>query len=237
MSGHSKWAQIKRKKGAADVKKGAVFTRLSQNITLAAREGGDPETNFKLRMAVELARDASLPKENITRAIKRGTGELAGGELTQVIYEGYGPAGSQIIIKAVTDNVNRTVSQLRQILTKSGGSLAGSGAVMWNFEQKGVARLLKGGLNKDELELAAIDGGADDIQEEEDGLTILTGVKNLYNLKRSLEQKGVKIESADIEYIPKTAVVLSEPDRQKFDSLVQELEEMQDMSDYYTNIE
>lgn len=237
MSGHSKWTQIKRKKAAADVKKGAVFTRLSQNITLAAREGGDPETNFKLRLAVEQARDASLPKENIERAIKRGTGELGGGNLTEVTYEGYGPGGSQIIIKAVTDNVNRTVSELRHILDKSGGSLGSAGAVMWNFTEKGVARVLKGGVGKDEIELAAIEAGADDIQDEEDGLTILTAVKNLHALKNSLETKGFKIESADIEYVPKTTAELNEADRQKFETLTQELEDCEDVHDYYTNVE
>lgn len=236
MSGHSKWAQIKRKKATADVKKGAVFTRLSQNITLAAAEGREPETNFKLRMAIDLGRAASLPKENIERAIKRGTGELAGGNLTEAIYEGCGPAGSQLIIKAVTDNPNRTVSELRNVLSKNGGSLAGSGAVLWNFEQKGVARVLGGNINKEELELIAIDAGADDIQDEEDGLTILTSVKNLHHLKKSLEAKSVKVESADIEYVPKSKIVLSESDQRKFDELCGELEDLGDVNDYYTNV-
>lgn len=237
MSGHSKWTQIKRKKAAADVKKGAVFTRLTQNITFAARQGGDPETNFKLREAIDLARDASLPKENIERAIKRGTGELGGGNLSEVIYEGYGPGGTQIIIKAVTDNINRTVSELRHILDKSGGSLGSAGAVMWNFTEKGVVRALKGGIGKDEIELVAIEAGADDIQDEEDGLTIFTAVKNLHALKMALPEKGVKIESADIEYVPKTSAALSEPDRQRLEALFSELEDCADVRDYYSNVE
>ncbi|MDP1709510.1 MAG: YebC/PmpR family DNA-binding transcriptional regulator [Candidatus Komeilibacteria bacterium] len=234
MSGHSKWKQIKNKKGVADAKKGAIFTRLSKIITLAAREGGDPNMNFKLATAIDQARSMNMPKDNIERAIKRGTGEEASAQLHEVLYEGYGPEGVALIIIGVTDNVNRTVSDVRTTLTKHGGSMATAGAVRWNFEQKGVIRLENVG-NRDELELMAIDAGADDIREEEDGLLIATDPKNLQSLKQALEKQGIKSEYAAIEFLPKSTVALSESGQIKLEKLTNALDDLEDVQDYYTN--
>lgn len=235
MSGHSKWKQIKHKKAVADSKRGAIFTRLAKAITLAAKEGGDPATNFKLATAIDQARAVNVPKENIERAIKRGTGEGNEAELHEVLYEGYGPGGVAMLVSAVTDNLNRTVSEVRHILQKHGGSLAEGGAVRWNFEQRGVIRLDKNQHDKESLELAAIDAGADDIREEEDGLVITTEPKNLERLKAELEKQGVKSEYAEIEYLPKNTVTLGGGDQAKLDALTGALDELEDMQDYYTN--
>ena len=236
MSGHSKWKQIKNKKGVADAKKGAIFTRLSKIITLAAREGGDPAMNFKLATAVEQARTMNMPKDNIERAIKRGTGEEASAQLHEVVYEGYGPEGVALIITGVTDNVNRTVSEVRATLTKHGGTMASEGAVRWNFEHKGVIRL-EGITNRDEVELAAIDAGADDIREEEGGLLIATEPKNLQHLKQSLEKQGIKCAYAEVEYLPKTTVALDEHNQAKLERITDALDDLEDVQDYYTNAE
>ena len=235
MSGHSKWKQIKYKKGAADAKRGAIFSRLSKVITLAAREGGDPAANFKLATTIDQARAVNMPKDNIERAIAKGAGEEGGSELREILYEGYGPAGVAILIQTVTDNVNRTVSEVRHILQKYGGSLATSNAVQWNFEQKGVIRLEKAGQDREALELAAIEAGADDIKEEEDLFTITTAPKNLQHLKEALASQGIKSEYAEMEYAAKNSVKLNEADGAKLDSLIEALNELEDVNDYYTN--
>jgi len=236
MSGHSKWHSIKYQKAAADAKKGAIFTRISRNITMAAKEsGGDIETNFKLRLAVDQAKTVNMPKDNIERAIKKGTGEGAENQLQEITYEGYGPAGVAIIIKTVTDNNKRTVSDVRHTLTKSGGSLGESGSVMWNFEQKGVIRLDAKNLDKNNIELIAIDADADDIQDDEDGIMITTNPKNLQNLKQMLEKNGTTTEYADIEYIAKNTVDTTENEKTKLEKLTDALDELEDVSDYYTN--
>lgn len=238
MSGHSKWHSIKHKKATADSKKGAVFTRVGRNITLAARDGGgDPESNFKLRMAIDQARAVNMPKDNIDRAVKRGTGEGNESQLIETTYEAYGPAAAAFIVKVVTDNSNRTVSDLRRLLNQHGGSLAESGSVMWNFEQKGVIRLSDRNIDKEKIELTAIDAGAEDIKEESSELTILTNPKNLHPLKLALEKTGVKVEFADIEYIAQNKTRLPEAERKKFDSFIEALENMEDMNDYWTNVE
>lgn len=237
MSGHSKWKQIKYKKAAADIKKGALFSRLIRNLTLAAKEGAAVETNFKLRVAIDQARAANMPKDNIERAIARGSGQ-DGADLREVLYEGYGPAGVAILIKCITDNPNRSVSDVRQVLQKHGGSLAESGAVRWNFEQKGVMRLELSATNdKEALELAAIDADADDVREEEDGLLIVTEPKNLQTLKDVLEKQNIKSEFSEIEWLAKNTVALSESDGKKLDELTNTLDEMEDVQDYYTNAE
>ena len=236
MSGHSKWHSIKYQKAAADAKKGAIFTRISRNITMAAKSGGgDIETNFKLRLAVDQAKTVNMPKDNIERAIKKGTGEGAEDQLQEITYEGYGPAGVAIIIKTVTDNNKRTVSDVRHTLTKSGGSLGESGSVMWNFEQKGVIRLDAKNLDKNNIELIAIDADADDIQDDEDGIMITTNPKNLQNLKQALEKNKITAEYADIEYIAKNTVDITENEKNKLEKLTDALDELEDVSDYYTN--
>jgi YebC/PmpR family DNA-binding regulatory protein len=236
MSGHSKWNSIKHQKAAADAKKGAVFTRTSRNITMAAKDGGgDIETNFKLKVAVEQAKAVNMPKDNIERAIKKGTGEGAENQLQESMFEGYGPEGVAIIIKTVTDNNNRTVSDVRHTLTKFGGSLGESGSVLWNFEQKGVIRLDIKDLDRDSVELIAIDADADDIQDDEDGLMITTNPKNLQNLKQELEKNNITTEYCDIEYIAKNTVDLDESAKNRLNKLTDALDELEDVNDFYTN--
>lgn len=235
MSGHSKWATIKRAKATTDAKRGAVFTKLGNLITVAVREkGSDPGVNFSLRVAIDKARQANMPKENIERAIKRGTGELAGNQIEELIYEGIGPANSQFIIRCLTDNKNRSAATVRHLLSKYGGSL---GAVMWNFEKKGVIRILKEEFKEfnDEFELKLIEAGAQDIKKEEEGVTIISDVQDLQKLRNFFEIKEIKIENSDIEYIAKDEVKLNEEEKDKINKLIEELEDNEDVSDYYTN--
>jgi YebC/PmpR family DNA-binding regulatory protein len=222
----------------ADSKKGALFTKAGKNITIAAKEGADPELNFKLKMAIAEARTANMPKENIERAIKRGTGEGNEAILEEAVYEGYGPSGVAIIITAITDNLKRTVSDIRGAFTKHGNAMADSGSVLWGFEQKGAIRINLQNIKKEEIELTAIDAGADDIEtEDQESLLILTKVKNLKNLKESLEKSGAKIESAQIEYISKTKIKLSKEDEKKLEKLIEAITELDDVNEIYTNAE
>ncbi len=240
MSGHSKWSTIKRQKGAADQKRGALFTKLGNNITIAAREGGgDAEMNFKLRLAMDKAKAANMPKENIERAIKRGTGELAGDGIEEIVYEGFGPEGVAIYIEALTDNKNRTVANIKHILSKYGGNLGGPGSVAWMFDRKGVIRILSEDLeiSEDDLSLKAIDAGAEDIVSEEDGIIIYTAPEKLEAVKKLLEKSGVKISFAETEFVPQDKVVVSEAAKSNLEKLYEELEENEDISNYYTNEE
>lgn len=239
MSGHSKWATTKRQKAITDAKRGAIFTKLANLITIAAREkGGDIDTNFTLRMTVDKAKAANMPKENIERAIKRGTGESGGGVIEELIYEGFGPANSQFIIKSLTDNKNRSASNIRHIFSKNGGAL---GAVSWNFEQKGVLRITNEELkikniNFDDLELELIDAGAQDIKQKEEGATIITKIEDLQKVKNFLDSKNIGTESAEIEYISKATTDVNEEDKEKIEKFIEDLDDNEDVSDYYTNI-
>jgi YebC/PmpR family DNA-binding regulatory protein len=238
MSGHSKWATTKRAKAVVDAKRGATFTKLSNLITIAAREkGGDLDTNFTLRMAVEKAKAANMPKENIERAIKKGTGELAGGQLDELYYEGVGPANVQFIVKSLTDNKNRSAAQVRHLFTKAGGSLA---SVMWNFEKKGVIfiadeELKAKNINNEDLELELIEVGADDILLAEEGLTIYTAIGDLQIVKKFLDDKKINTESAEIEFVAKEQLALSDDDRAKVESFIDALDYSDEVADYYTN--
>jgi len=234
MSGHSKWATIKRVKAVNDAKRGAVFTKFANIISVAAKEkGSDIDTNFSLRMAVEKAKAVNMPKDSIEKAIKRGTGELAGGQIEELYYEGIGPANSQFIIKSLTDNKNRSAASIRHALAKHGGSL---GSVMWNFEKRGVIRISENAKKILDLELELIDAGADDIQKEEEGMTILTQVEDLQKLKSFLEDKNVQTDSAEIEFVPKDQIQAEENDKEKIEKFIEALEENEDVSDYYTNV-
>lgn len=239
MSGHSKWATTHRQKELNDAKKGKVFTKIANVITIAAREkGGDPSTNFSLRIAIDRGRASNMPRENIERAIKRGTGELAGASIEELYYEGIGPVNSQFIIKCLTDNKNRTASEVRRLFNAYGGSL---GSVMWNFERKGVIRInkeeaSKAGLDSEETELALIDLGALDIVREEEGTTIYTAVADLPKVKKFFDDKEAATESADIEYVAKAKEQLSDADREKIEKFIDGLDESDDVSDYYTNV-
>src|SRR3989344_3388801 len=207
MSGHSKWAQIHRQKGAVDAKRGALFTKLGKNISIAAKlGGGDPAANFRLRLAIDQAKTANMPKDNIERAIKRGTGEIAGGTIESIAYEGFGPEGSTLIIECLTDSRNRTASNIKHYLAKYGGSLGAPGSVGWQFEQKGVIRVKA---VPDGLELAVIDAGADDIVSEGGGTTIYTAPAALRGVKELLENSGIAVEYAEVAHVPKEKKMVS----------------------------
>lgn len=240
MSGHSKWATIKRKKGATDAKRGAIFTKLGKNVAVAARNGKDPEMNPALRTAIEQAKRVNMPKDTIEKAILKGAGELPGVVYEEIIYEGYGPGGVALIICCVTDNTNRTVSEVKSILTRNGGTLGSSGSVMYMFEQKGVVRIARedlGDNNPDEVELLAIDAGAEDIESEEEGMTMTTARENIYTLVDALERVGVTIASSGLEYVTKNMVTPGKQDAQKVEKLIELLEENDDVDSVYTNID
>jgi YebC/PmpR family DNA-binding regulatory protein len=238
MSGHSKWATTHRQKEIVDAKRGAAFTKISNVITIAARKGGDPATNFALATAVDRARGVNMPKDNIERAIKRGTGELEGATLEELVYEAVGPANSQFVIKILTDNKNRTAAEVRHLLASHGGAM---GAVLWNFDLKGVIRVsaqeaAAKGIDSDEGQLELVDAGADDVKKEAEGLTILTSGTNLQKVKKNLEVKGIATESAEIEYVAKDTIEVTGEDSTKIEGLTSALEDNEDVSDYYSNL-
>ncbi len=224
MSGHSKWSTIKRQKAVVDAKKGKIFTKLSKNISLEAKNGKDPDMNPGLRQAIDAARAANMPKDNIEKAILRGAGELPGQQLEEATYEVYGPGGVAIIVKAVTDNTNRTVAEVKAILNKQNAKLAGANAVGYMFSQKGVIRIDKA---DEEKQLLAIDSGAEDVIEEEGGLTIYTSPQDLQKVKDVLGE----VDYSGVDLIPENKVESNE----KADKLVEMLEELDDVDSVYTN--
>jgi len=240
MSGHSKWATTKRAKAATDAKRAVLFTKLAKAITIAAKDkGSDPASNFSLRLAIDKAKAANMPKDNIERAIKRGTGEIQGSVIEEIIYEGFGPAGVALIIKCLTDNKNRASQQIKHILAKHGGSLAGPNAVMWQFEQKGVIRIENeklAGKNSEELELQIIDLGAQDIKKLADSWVVYSHKEDLPKIKKGFENLGLEIDYAEIEYVPKETVSLESEQKEKLQSLFDSLDDEEDVDDYYTNL-
>ena len=237
MSGHSKWSTIKRQKGITDARRSAVFTKHAKLITVAARIGGaDTDTNFKLRLAIQKAREANMPNDNIDRAIQKGAGGSDGAQLESIMYEGYGPHGSALIIEGVTDNKNRTTGEFRNILSKAGGSLASQNSVAWQFTQKGVVRIASAtleGRNTDELQLALVDAGADDVIEETEGWTILCAREQFANMLAAIHKLGIPIASQGLEYIPNSTV--DPVDRASLEKLIETLEEHDDVENVYTN--
>jgi len=237
MSGHSKWAQIKRQKGANDVKRGAMFTKMGREIAVAARAGGgDPDGNFRLRLAIERARAVNMPADTIKRAIEKATGGGEGEQFEEIMYEGYGPGGIAIIVEAATDNRNRTAADVRSIFTKAGGQLAGSGSVAWQFEQRGVILLAPGG-DPEELELVAIDAGADDVDSSGEQVEVYTKPSELEAVRRSLETAGVKIESAELAMQAKNTVELDASKARQALRLVELLEDHDDVQRVTANFE
>lgn len=235
MSGHSKWAQIHRQKGAADAKRGALFTKLGKAITVAARiGGGNPEANFKLRLTIDQARAANLPKDNIERAIKRGTGELESDKIETISYEGFGPGGSAFIIECLTDNRNKTSAAIKHLFNKYGGGLGGRSSVAWLFDQKGIIRIKN---VNEELELELIDIGALDIQRDEDGVAIYTQLNDLKKIKEFLERRGIEIEYAEIEWVAKEKKTILAEQKSLLKKLFEELDSNEDINNYYTNAE
>lgn len=238
MSGHSKWAQIKRKKGVADVKKGQLFTRLGREITIAAREGGgDPNANFALRLAIEKARAANMPKENIERAIKRGTGELQeGGQLEEVMYEGYGAGGAALLVQVLTDNRNRTAAEIRHLFTRGGGNLAATNAVAWMFEKKGVITL-ENAKNPDDLALELVDAGAEDYKVDGSILELYCAPENLKTLREALEKRKIPFTNAELAWIAKNPVQVSDEQALSTLKLMESLEDHDDVQKVYTNLD
>lgn len=241
MSGHSKWATTKRQKAAVDAKRSSAFTKIANIVTIAARKGGNPEMNFSLRIAIDRAREVNMPKDNIERAIKRGGGELGDVTLEELTYEGIGPAKSGFILEIVTDNKNRAAAEIRHLFAKNGGALGTAGSVAWNFEHRGVIRIAAAELKSknlinDEFELELIDAGADDIKKEGEGWTITANIVNLSKVKNWLDDKKIITESAALEYVPKEEKEVSAEDKTKIQKLIEELEENQDVSNYYTDV-
>jgi len=236
MSGHSKWSTIKRKKGAADAKRGQLFTKLGREIVIAAREGGDPATNFKLRLAVEKAKAASMPKDNIQRAIRRGTGSEKGAELEEVNYEGYGPHGVALLVQVLTDNRNRAVSDVRRAFSRYGGSLGETGCVAWLFESQGYITISPDDHDPDELALLAIDAGADDVTVGSDLVEVYTQLNDFQRVKEELEKNGITLDSAEISMIPKSPMELGEKETIKAMILIDALEELDDVQQISSNL-
>lgn len=237
MSGHSKWSKIKRQKGAADAKRGQIFTRLGNMIAIAAKTGGDPDTNPSLALAIEKAKAANMPNANIERSIKRGTGELGGQIIQELLFEGYGPGGIGIIVEAASDNRNRTTAEVRTAFNKNGGNLAETGAVAFQFTRKGMIRVKVAG-DKEEAELIAIDAGAEDVVEEDNELIIYTDMKSLGTVRDNLKQAGLKIEEADLAYVPNAEVKVTDVDiARKIVKLMDAIEEIDDVTNTYSNFD
>ncbi|HEX9107616.1 MAG TPA: YebC/PmpR family DNA-binding transcriptional regulator [Longimicrobiales bacterium] len=236
MSGHSKWAQIKRKKAVTDAKRGAAFTKLIREITVAARNGGgDPNGNPRLRLAVDTARAANMPNENIDRAIKKGTGELEGVQYEEITYEGYGPAGVAIYIDVLTDNANRTVSELRYILSRNHGSLGTTGSVAWQFERLGQIYIDAHRYDEDATLEAALDAGATDMASEDGAFVVTTDPHSLHSVQEALKQHGIEFEQAELAMVPKATVKVQGNDVHKVVKLLDAIEEMDDVQKVYSN--
>jgi YebC/PmpR family DNA-binding regulatory protein len=238
MSGHSKWATTHRQKELVDAKRGSIFTKLANVITIAAKKGGDPAANPSLRAAVDRARDASMPKDNIDRAIKKGTGELAGDQVEELFYEGIVPPGIQVVVKCLTDNKNRSGSAIRHLFVQNGGAF---GAVLWNFVLRGVIRISNEAVEEkkishEELELELIDLGILDFSKEVEGITIYTEAKDFHKINEFLAKKGLKAATADVEYVAKDKMEVGGADREKMGKFFEELDENEDVSDYYSNL-
>lgn len=238
MSGHSKWHNIQQRKGKQDAKRSSMFSKFSKAITIAAqRGGGDPDANFSLRIAIDKAKAVSMPKDNIERAVKKGTGADGSAQIEEVYYEAFGPGGTAAIIKCFTDNKNRTVADVKHILTKNGGSMGGNGSVMWMFEQCGIIQFEKskiiGGIELFELEI--IEAGADDISIEDGQVEIKTKVENFGKVSGKLKELGIEVDDAGLRYVAKEEMTIDDKVREQISGLFEALEENDDVDDYYTN--
>lgn len=237
MSGHSKWANIKHRKAAVDAKRGKMFTKIIRELTVAARHGGDPNTNSQLRIAIASAKGQNMPKDTIDRAIKRGTGELGGEELHEIIYEGYGPGGSAVLVEVLTDNKNRTVSEIRRIFTKYGGNLGESGCVAWSFEKRGRIAFEKGSVDEDKLLEIALEAGADDVRTEENELVVITPADTFETVKSVIEESGLKYSSAEVTMIPQNSVRIEGKEAEHMLRLMEALEDSDDVQNVYSNFD
>jgi YebC/PmpR family DNA-binding regulatory protein len=238
MAGHSKWAQIKHKKALKDARKGKLFSKIIREITVAVKIGGsDPESNPRLRLVLEKAKEVNLPKDNIERAIKRALGNEEGTNYEEVIYEGYGPEGIAFVVKALTDNKNRTVNEIRHIFSKYGGNLATSGSVLWQFSEKGIIYINKNKVNEEKLFELALSLNVDDIKEEEDSFVIYTNPKDFHNIKEVLIQNGIEIDSSLITLIPNNTIKVEGEKAKKVLKLYNALDEHDDVQEVYANFD
>jgi YebC/PmpR family DNA-binding regulatory protein len=238
MSGHSKWATIKRKKAVVDAKRGKLFTLIIKEITIAARSGGgDPAGNPRLRLAIDKAKANNMPADNIKRAVQRGTGELPGVTYEEVFYEGYGPGGAALLIESVTDNKNRTVSELRHLLERHSGKLGAANSVAWMFHKKGTIQVAKASYSEDDVLEIILDAGADDMKVEDDLYTITTSTESFETVKQALEAKGVKVEHAELQMVPENTVRIEGKDAEQLLKLMEMLEDHDDVQHVYSNFD
>lgn len=235
MSGHSKWSTIKRQKGAKDAARGAVFTKLGNNIAVAARGGADPETNFSLRLAIDKAKAANMPSANIQRSIDRGSGKLGGDQIQEVLYEGYGPGGVAILVEAATDNINRTLPEVRLAFSKHGGNMAEKGAVAFQFERKGMIRVNGGG---DDVFMSALDAGAQDVEEDGGESVVYTDPKELAKVRSGLQKAGLELIEAELTYVPTTTVEVTDKETAgKIMRLMDALDNVDDVTATHVNFD
>src|SRR3989338_4230198 len=238
MSGHSKWKTNKSKKMATDAKKGAAYTKIIKELTITAREGGgNPDTNIKLRAVMQRAKDLNMPSENVKMAIKRGTGEVPGIVYETVIYEGYGPGGVAIMIEALTDNKNRTTAELRNIMSKKGGNMAGAGSVSWMFSKKGYLLIERSQAKEEDLMSIALEAGAEDFKADEKNYEITTSVQDFEKVNQAVQEKGIKCQDTEITMIPSSTIKLTGNDAKQVLALVEALEEHDDVQQVYANFD
>ncbi|MDD5439304.1 MAG: YebC/PmpR family DNA-binding transcriptional regulator [Candidatus Omnitrophica bacterium] len=238
MSGHSKWATIKHKKAALDSKRGAMFTKIIRELTISARQGGgNPDANPRLRMAIQKAKDANMPNDNIDRAVKKGTGELEGMTLEEITYEGYGPGGVALLIMVLSDNRNRTTSEIRSIFEKKGGNMAAQGAVNWLYEKKGYLVVNKTVIDEEKLMNIVLDAVAEDMQTEDNGYSITTSPNDFEKVRKALDDKKIKIELAELTMIPKNTIKVVGDEAKKLLNLIGDLEDHDDVQNVYANFD
>ncbi len=238
MAGHSKWKNIRIRKGKQDALRGKLFTKLSREIIIAAQSGGgDPSTNSRLRVAVEKARENSLPADNIKRAIQRGIGEIEGADYDEVVYEGYGPGGSAVMVEVYTENRNRTVADLRHAFTKNGGNLSENGSVSWQFKHVGQILVPKNGIDEDSITLQALDAGAEDVTADDEYFVVETAIENLHTTNDALEKAGFHAEEVTLARIPTNMASPADDDVRKLLKLLDMLEELDDVKETFTNVE
>ena len=238
MAGHSKWKQIKRQKGVADQRRGALFTKLAREITLAAKQGGgDPDGNFRLRLAVQNARDNNMPADNIQRAIARATGPGEANDLQEITYEGYGPGGVAVMVEAMTDNRNRTVGEVRSVFSRAGGNLGESGSVAWQFDSRGVVTVNTNGRSADQIADVAIEAGAEDFHVDEDAVEVYTAPGELEAVRAALIGAGLDVAAAELSLVAKTPMAVDAKEAEQVLRLLEKLEELDDVQRVYSNAE
>jgi YebC/PmpR family DNA-binding regulatory protein len=236
MSGHSKWATIRRKKGALDAKRGKIFTRLIREITIAARQGGgDPDGNARLRLAIDNAKAANMPSDNIERSIKKATGELEGSQLVELTYEGYGPGGVAILVEVATDNKNRTVAEIRHVFSKGLGNMGETGSVAWMFERKGLITVKREGKSEDDMMEIILDAGADDLSTEEEFFEVTTSLESFEHVRKAIAEKKMAVENASLQWIAKNLTPVKGEDAEKLVKLIESIEECDDVQNVFSN--